>query len=470
MFAREIKRLAFCIGPALILLYVGFSLYRDSDAITTQVKDWIEPALAKSFADKDVELLPEQATISSLPEPEAADASESVQITPPASQDASHISDDKGPPLEPLDTSRQELFSLSTPDKKYFLIDLDEMHGMNPNIIPHPTLDDTWIIVAQQAQPGKSTLFTELVCNAVLRDGALRCLQPPTVLPIAATKGDRCEGDLAHFNINVGPHDARVFYGPDKPYVVYGSNSAFTCFGQFIQDFRVLDVGMVDQPGSADFGSGTELQRPLLWGAVEKNWFMFWDAEGQMYAHYDIAPKRVFAQISSDGSVGSDLAPIAAASDEKCWNKYTPKLASELESVHQATNSLLVTMCRRTEPSCVADQSNTFLFTIYQHKSYYDFHSVYEPYIMMFQQRAPFEIHAMSQRPLWINGREQHADRNTSDMFYVTSMSWKKKGQRYHGYLDDEVFVAFGIEDERAAGIDVLASDLLEGLGLCSES
>ena len=40
---------------------------------------------------------------------------------------------------------------------------------------------------------------------------------------------------------------------------------------------------------------------------------------------------------------------------------------------------------------------------------------------------------------------------------------------KYHGFLDDVVFLAFGVEDERTAGIDVRAGDLVRGLGLCSD-
>ena len=40
---------------------------------------------------------------------------------------------------------------------------------------------------------------------------------------------------------------------------------------------------------------------------------------------------------------------------------------------------------------------------------------------------------------------------------------------KYHGYLDDVLYIAFGIEDERTGGIDVRARDLLGNLGLCSE-
>ncbi|PTB68235.1 hypothetical protein BBK36DRAFT_157448 [Trichoderma citrinoviride] len=376
----------------------------------------------------------------------------------------------------PLDiqASHQEIFSVSTLDRKYFAIDFaGELNGMNPNIIPHPTLASTWIVVAQLVRSAEeqSVYFTELVCNAVFQDGVLRCLAPPTALPVAPTQGNNCNGDLAFFGLNVGPHDARVLYGPESPYIVYGSNSQFTCFGQFIQDFRQLvDWGAAPATGPMDFLTGTELQRPLPWGAVEKNWFPFWDPDGQMYVHYDIAPQRVFARAQADGSVSVNLAVLTEAEDEKCLAKYMPKADSPLESVHQASNSLKITLCKRPDAGCVPNKDNTFIFTIWQHKTFYNFHGVYEPYVMLFQQEAPFAIHAVSRRPLWIHGRQQHLDLLTSDMFYVTSIAWKSADLRYHGYLDDELFIGFGIEDRASGAIDVTAEELMSGLGLCSEA
>ena len=101
---------------------------------------------------------------------------------------------------------------------------------------------------------------------------------------------------------------------------------------------------------------------------------------------------------------------------------------------------------------------------------------------MLFNRQAPFQIHGISSKPIWIHGRGlpgrgrkpealsdadfRHWDQ--TEMFYVTSISWKAQGLRYHGYIDDVLFVGFGIEDLDTAGIDVVAGDLLGNLGLCN--
>jgi hypothetical protein len=115
---------------------------------------------------------------------------------------------------------------------------------------------------------------------------------------------------------------------------------------------------------------------------------------------------------------------------------------------------------------------------VIQHKVFHDLHSVYEPYVVVFEQSAPFGLHAVSSKPLWVHGRGTKGEKRPkkvpdnmpwaqTEMIYVTSINWKQQGQRYHGYLDDVVLMGFGIEDERSGVIDVLAADLLEGLGEC---
>jgi hypothetical protein len=393
--------------------------------------------------------------------------------------------DDSYSPL-PDGIDYREIFSLSTADRKFIPIFTGGANIYNPNIIPHPTDHDLWIVVAQHEQSGDDIKVSEqLTCDGGLMNGVMVCTAEPTVLPIEHSIRGQCEGELAYFNFRAGPRDARMFYGPDTPYIVYGSQSAYTCLGIWLEDVRML---LQDFQHEKDvlpklFTHATEIQRPPPIKGVEKNFFLFWDSDGKAYVHHDIYPQRVFAQISFDGSVGPNLAPDSAKKDDVCLTTYMPTLAPTEESIHQASNSLKITLCKRKDPTCVPDATNTFVFTIFQHKSYHDWHGIYEPYVMLFQQDAPFGIHAISQRPLWIHGRaaltkdthsllyegdpNKEIPGNHTEMFYVTSVSWKTHGQRYHGYLDDPLFLGFGIEDTRAGVIDILAEDLFQDLGYC---
>lgn len=406
----------------------------------------------------------------------------------------------------------RELYSLTTTDRKFFPIYFgDSKQGYNPNIIPHPTKHDMWIVVAQHEQSRETfDVSGELVCTAGFFEGVLICADPPTILPITPSITGVCEGDLAYMNFRFGPRDARMFYGPSGPLILYGTQSQYACLGIWVQDVRmILDAFHLERFALAKlFISATEIQRPLPWHGIEKNFFVFWDVEGKAYVHHDIHPKRVFAELDFDGSVGEDLAPKSAAHDEACMAQYMPHVGPNLESIHQATNSLAITLCKRADPKCIPDSSNTFVMHIFQYKvheqrrvskaahvwldaerflttsqTYHDYHGIYEPYVVLFQQSAPFAIHAISQRPLWIHGRnaltkatgslsyegkpDSDIPNGHTEMFYMTSMSYKSHSQRYHGYIDDVLFLAFGIEDSRSGAIDIMAGDLLQDLALC---
>ncbi|KAB8230367.1 uncharacterized protein BDW43DRAFT_285837 [Aspergillus alliaceus] len=461
MLAKGLKRIASVVGALLVLILLALQLYHRNH----------------SNGNSRLPLSPTHPNSNESP-------------SPPPSDNRWGRQDEDQPQID-MSATHTVLSSVSTPDKKWFHIDFGGRHAINPSIIPHPEQPNTWIITAQLHKPSdqrtSSVWFAELVCDAVFRDDGrtLGCIDPPLILPIAATIGDsnNCVGDLSFFALNVGPHDARVFYGPDAPYTIYGSNSHFTCFGQWIQDLRPL----VDWKRPMDllydhgFRQATELHRPLPFSAVEKNWFLFWDATGQAYVHYDVSPNRVFAKLDPSGLVGPDLAPLASSTDNICLQHHLPTLKDpEFESIHQATNSLSITLCSRSDLSCHPTDANTFILTIFQHKTFYSFHSVYEPYAMLFSRSPPFAIHSISSKPLWISGRgtpgqgkkpqsltNQEAESwNQTEMLYVTSISWKDHGNKYHGYIDDVIFLGFGCEDEDTGGVDVVAGDLVRDMEL----
>ncbi|EXJ82226.1 hypothetical protein A1O3_06039 [Capronia epimyces CBS 606.96] len=454
------------------------------------------------------------------PQPLPPSQGDSNSKTSPSEQDAPFLSSNAAPAKFP--SSYREVFSVSRSKGNYLEIEFPGYKVFNPNILPHPTKPETWIVVAQKERGGSHDDFEaiELVCEAVFKDetDSLTCSTTPAALPVKSTKGGLCKGELEWFNGVSGPHDARVFYGPKDPYIIYGSRSGYTCFGQWIQDFRGLltdkekDKEEGKPPGerpSSLFTAGTELHRPGSFGVFEKNWFVFWDKQGLMYAHYDLAPRRSFAQLNYDGSVvGDDLAGLATT-DEACMAKYMPQVSdgegkgegagqggSSKSSLHQATNSLSITLCNRVDASCKPNDDNTFIMSVFQQKFYYAYHNVYRPYVVLFRPTAPFAIYAISQKPLWFHGhrkvaakgtrsvkrgdedekqhqqqqkqkQDQELPENQAEMFFVTSISWKPRGQTYHGYLDDVMFLTFGIEDNRAGAIDVRAGDLLLDLGVC---
>lgn len=430
MIVRDLKRLTLLVGPLVILLLLSASLWHSHN-------DYL------------------RSHVSSL-----------LGYNGPSSGSRVHRK-----PVLTADKKHYEMFSASTPDGKFFDIRFGK-DVFNPNMIPHPKFNDTWFIVGQLWNDPDVAIpdshAHEVGCIAQFMNGVLMCIDYMQALPIEATSTDKCEGDMAYISFNVGPHDARVFMGPLSPFIIYGSNGGFTCFSQWVQDFRKLVDWEYELWTPTEFAVGTELARPPPFFQLEKNYFMFWDKDDEMHIHYDVYPKRGFSKLERDGKVGPNLAPKTTEHDEKCLMRYMPELPGSLESIHQATNSLKITLCKRADKDCEAHAGNTYIMTVIQHKSYYNYHSEYEPYVVLFQQRAPFELYAISKKPIWISGRKRHEGRKT-DMMYVTSANWMDRGVNYHGYLDDVVVLGFGYEDKHSAGIDILAGDLLHDMGLCEE-
>ncbi|RMZ92519.1 hypothetical protein DV736_g214, partial [Chaetothyriales sp. CBS 134916] len=381
----------------------------------------------------------------------------------------------------------REISSLSSPNGSYWPILLGKNPGYNANLIPHPSDDKLWIVVVQREQFFEDFDQSEqLACDAAFSDGSLVCQQNAVALPIERSIFGICEDALEFTNFRLGPRDARMFYGPDAPFLMYGSQSEYICMGLWIQDVRMmLSSFPKGKQFQADlFKSLTELRRADAKGPIEKNYFLFWDDRGTAYVHYNLWPKRAFAQVNANGSGAPDLSGPSSDADKQCMKALMPEVSREVESIHQATNSLSITMCKRAEAGCVPDNSNTFIMHIFHHKGYFQFHGIYEPFVILFKNSAPFAIHGISQRPLWVKGRgnltlatdavlyrnhPEYIPKNHTEFFYITSMSWKTHGQKYHGYLDDELFLSFGIEDSRSGAIDILAGDILKDMAAIAD-
>ncbi|KAK8054533.1 hypothetical protein PG994_009600 [Apiospora phragmitis] len=469
MLIREARRLVVIVCILLTVGYIGIRLRFGNKKLDS----WLGDALSSFKGDAG-------------PAPLAWPTSHT-----PTSQDSSAAVSSILEDVDPL-ASHNEVFSVSTKDRKFFYITFGGQKAMNPNIIPHPLREDTWIIVAQKYK-GPEDLqawFSELVCSATFQDdgGALACdkNEPPSTLPIAATMGDKCDGDLAYFSLNVGPHDARVFFGPRAPYALYGSQSTFTCFGQWVQDFRALFPWGLDMSQENRFRLGTELQRPSVVPAaaaaeqlpqpepqsqsqylrVEKNWFLFWDRDGRVYAHYDIAPAASSPPCKTTAPPArtwhrwpsprtTSASPAACQKwhprSSRCTSRPTrwPSRCAAGAKIHHASP---LTTTRSCSPSSSTSPSTTSTASTSR--------------TCCCSGSAPFEVYGVFQKPIWIHGREggQRAGEpgNQSQMFYVVSMSWKVRGQKYQGYLDDLLFLSFGIEDENTAGIDVVAGGLAQ--------
>ena len=378
-----------------------------------------------------------------------------------------------------------EIFSMSTLDRKHLVMFFEGVRVHHPSVIPHPTRADLYIVVAQRVKNAPEDENSALVCVAGMLNDDLVCAESPVSLPVAASFPGRCEGEFSHLNSALGPRDIRLFYGPDAPYITYASHSPATCLATWLQDARIpLDAFRVDRILSRQYQEATAVRGPLPRQDIETNYFLFWDGSGNAYVHHEIWPKRIFAPIDANGTVGDDVASLAARTDQVCLAKYLPSVDFDFEYIRQATNSLAISLCNHSaSKKCAPTDTNTFIMHIFHHEFNYDGHPTHEPYVLLFDQTSPFALRAISHRSLWIHGRgpltresgsvlyegkpDSYIPTGHTENFYISSMSWKTHGRRYHGYLDDTVFLAFGIENSQAGVIDILASDLLQDLVFC---
>ncbi|ORY80529.1 hypothetical protein BCR37DRAFT_349041 [Protomyces lactucae-debilis] len=383
---------------------------------------------------------------------------------------------------EPQD-SHYIIRSRSNPDGKYFDMDFGfdaegrKVRSTNGNILPDPMHPNRYFMVAHHTGYMNGSVFREVYCEAEFKGHDLVCIAEAKALSVGPTDSNKCKS-YGWMNYYKGPHDARVSWSPTTPYIVYGTQSQFCCFGQYIHDLRALmPIREAEPQLLEDFAIATELQRPAPWGEFEKNWFLFY-VDDQKFVHHDVYPKRSFAKLEADGSVGEQLS--GDLRDEACISKLMPELVQspgspEHASIHQSTNSLSVTLCNRGE--CTPSKDNTVILTIFQLKELRYYHPTYEPYVMLIQQQAPYRIHGIAKLPFWVHGRGREPfpewkgedPSEFTQMFYIVSVSWKSRTQRYQGFLDDELFVSFGIEDNYTASIDVRAHDLVQCIGLCSD-
>ncbi|RMZ81619.1 hypothetical protein DV736_g6650, partial [Chaetothyriales sp. CBS 134916] len=387
-----------------------------------------------------------------------------------------------------VNTPKLNIVSKITSNGEYLRVDWRGHHrAYNPSIVPHPYKKDTWILIGQKdlSREDFSYFSVQLVCEAQIHGDTMRCILPPLSLPIAPTVSHYCTAEGMNVTKDmIGPHDARLFHGIDSPMLSWISQSQYTCFGQYFQDLRRL-VAWDSKPYAnedEEFFWPTEVRTPIKPRSIEKNYFLFWDVDGQAFAHQETKrDHRTFAKLNTtDGMVGENLAPFAAEHDARCLAQLMPEinLETKLEYIHQSTNSLLVTLCKRSDPHCQRTTENTFVFFLFNKKSFY-MHGMYEPYIMLFKQTSPFEVYAVSQKSLWYNGRgrpEGEWQKDTwrphgqTELLFTTSMSWKSQALTYHGFLDDTLFLTFGIEDKRGGIIDVIVGDLIADLAYCDRS
>lgn len=243
----------------------------------------------------------------------------------------------------------------------------------------------------------------------------------------------------------------------------------------------------------------TEITRnpPSSRGTIEKNW-MFFSTASSTYVHYDIGPSvRSFAKLLGGGLSTPNLTdPL----EQPCLREGA--LVNKNEDLggswHQATNSLRLILCERSDGSCRSKPENTVFWSLihHKHKNVYHLPLRYERYFVIWSSTPPFNMLAISSHPLllanetaggWTPAENWEDDAENAAMVenygfgkdnfavftYTVSIaySWGRPDDqpqdKYTGFLDDEVIIGLGVDDEAQNYARVKVSELLQCMRVC---
>ncbi|KAK4695011.1 hypothetical protein P7C71_g2649, partial [Lecanoromycetidae sp. Uapishka_2] len=342
--------------------------------------------------------------------------------------------------------------------------------------------------------------------------------------------------DLMHVGPAGGFHDPRIFWsGKGEPLMMVNTQSRYACFGLWMIDLRTLYAPLVNLLTSSptlpslgplkSYPTLTELTRNPAdtRSAIEKNWMLFFPASGESYIHYDLpdprgGPRgRTFAKLLGSGLTTTNLTdPLEQPCIKELTDAEQPDKMKRGGTWHQATNSLRLILCNRSDQNCKASSENTVFFAIVHRKfpNWLKLPLRYERFFMVWQAIPPFNMIGISQYPLLLanetasgwsasqnwdddpantaivsatrktntNATEPYGGKDFWAYFtYTVSISYAwgrpaRKGQSGPGdeamdmnvgFLDDDVVLGIGVDDKGQAFSRVKAGDLVGCLRAC---
>jgi hypothetical protein len=229
--------------------------------------------------------------------------------------------------------------------------------------------------------------------------------------------------------------------------------------------------------------------------SYEKNWVMFSTSPSTSYIQYDLnSTTRTIAQLVGGGLTTTNLTDPREA---PCLENPAPEETAGAHfmadaSWHQATPSLRLILCERANTSCTRESANMVFFAAIQrkHVNGYGLPVRYERYFVVWSATAPFNMLAVSQHPILFANETNRgwtvdeiwddtpnalkAEKGEWGRFtYTTTIAYawgreesdiREKGV---GYLDDEVILSIGIDDEGGLYGKAIVSELLQCLRIC---
>ena len=304
--------------------------------------------------------------------------------------------------------------------------------------------------------------------------------------------------------------------------------SRYACFGLWLIDLRSiyspLSKMLASSPRRLSLGPLTsyahltEITRNPLHSRshTEKNWFLFHPSTGEAFVHYEFSSRRnstsgrAFAKLLGNGLTTVNLTdPLEPPCIQDAGGS-KPDSMKSLGHWHQATNSLRLILCDRNDRKCKPTMDNTVFFAIIhrKHGNQWGLPLRYERYFVVWSAQAPYNMLGISKHPLlfanetaggwqaWENWDDGSGDAANPDQHRLKPKQWNStdshggKGQWAYftytvsmawawgradveiedmseGYLDDEVLLSIGIDDQGQGFTRVKAGELLSCLRAC---
>ncbi|KAF4977607.1 hypothetical protein FZEAL_5891 [Fusarium zealandicum] len=301
----------------------------------------------------------------------------------------------------------------------------------------------------------------------------------------------------------IGPEDMKLFWtrlGAPILIFVHQVDDENLCQGMFLIDARAAIPELVGALGSyAKKMPPINITEPILLHREppngeeehpryqrEKNWaptqsifsadeeeLLFMVEPGQLFRfRSEDKPVALVTEAETESAVQEPFPP--SMPEIETWhsdaNTCMHDVMLDNQHVHQSTPMLSVTLCNRGE--CEPSKNNTVMIGMVQQR--YDppgySWTWYDHRIAVYSAAAPFNMMSVSKK-LTYHGEADgkgHYTWTGSMIYYVNGRGDDDLPQnRSHGYLDDEIWLSFGIGDSAPGWLDIKAKELVTDHYMC---
>ncbi|KAK7203267.1 hypothetical protein BZA70DRAFT_283253 [Myxozyma melibiosi] len=329
--------------------------------------------------------------------------------------------------------------------------DLDAPKNYNPTVLPYPpgSKDPYFVLTEEVLTKNNEKRHYMTYCDmnwgktqSVERQ-ILQCSNKPVTFEFPnwdPPKGS-CTGVNAVLEMNVGAMDPRLIFSPiGEPLMIVGAHGRSSCWSQFITDIRIFAPELGPKLNITHvpirFSKPTELPRDND-DSLQKNWFLMFDENDVPYVHRSFMNRSL---TSIEGLFNG--APTPEERKNALTDTSTPGCLQDLldtsvtdsqdfkSKIHQATNSLRVTLC---DFPCIPTIHNTVNIEIFHVKYQYNLEVFYRRFVVMMNITAPFEVVGRTNNLIYVGSDEKM-------MLFTVSLSWDHRNMPKRGPWEEHLY------------------------------